>query len=908
MPLCGRRRVVARPQATAQAATWRAHRQRTTRNDGSRLRRRRRSRTMARARKRRKRRWPSIIATMRSRRRCRNRLCCRRAPGRRSDVAHWHRARLSLRPRRPLALPRPPPRAPPRTTPNTKCKTWPREPPLLRRGKYFGFEGARTHKVVWTDGTESWELADTLPATAHNGIAAFEAAQVTPAHHHRDRSVSAPTSDRSVSAPTSDRSVSAPTSDRSVSAPSRRSTRARSPTPPPPGEDARPDVAVRITSLLKGMSGGTLKPHQVSGVQWLLDRWAVRTPCILADEMGLGKTVQVLALLHVLLTSYQRAPFLIVRSVQQMPELGRVRWSGVIVDKGHKLINDEAKVFACLAAMHADHRALLSGTPLQNSVRELVNLLHFLDPIEFPDPAALADEFNVLDEADATARTAKVRALLAILRPRLLRQTKDDADLRLPPRRDQVVAVCMSPLQRELAAAAATGAGTTSAGSVVRSASLQNIIMQCRKVLSHPFMLPAVEQGLPATTNTHVRLVESAGKLALLDRILPRLQARGHKLLIFAQFMSTLDILEDYLIGCKLAKPFSYNRLNGDTPCPQRQDRIDRLMPTRTRSYRPAQSTTPDGVAVARPATPADAGGAAGGGAEWTAVLARVRAVADAAARRDAAALSQGRHRRRTTTQSGPVFDDAHDDGDGEYVPPAADAAGEAEDMDEDGGEGIMADVIADPGGNGAGPWTVRESTRPTRSATMVGTCKPMPKGAAAAAAADDGTKASGDSCKKRRRKTVTADGTAGKPEGEGKKKRKQPLPLATSSANDVYSPLLTPPPQQQLLTRAESLPPPTVLPHPPSMPMLTAADLVGPIAAHGYQCWICSGSSVDATAAHHLPTQCAALTDRAWCEMRWQDAHAQGLTGFATVLARAVQAAEAMAGGTVGGVRVKRE
>ncbi|KAJ3370201.1 hypothetical protein GGF31_004258 [Allomyces arbusculus] len=1006
-------------------------------------------------------------------------------------------------------------------------------------------------------------------------------------------------------------------------------------------EDARPDSAQRVTSLPKGMAGGTLKPHQVSGLQWLLDRWAARTPCILADEMGLGKTVQVLALLHVLLTIYQRAPFLIVapnstldhwerecarwapaltvvtawgtaadrkavldhellaesmkcggtaaragrgggtgatrrsadsktevslkchvvlasyESVQQMPELSRVRWSGVIVDEGHKLKNDEAKLFAYLAAMHADHRVLLSGTPLQNSVRELVNLLHFLDPTEFPDPAALADEFNVLDEADATARAAKVRALHAILRPRLLRRTKDDVDMHLPPRRDQVVAVRMSPLQRELvrdiyssnfellkalgvqAAAAATGTGTTTsaAGSVVRSASLQNIVMQCRKVLSHPFTLPAVEQGLPATTNAHVRLVESAGKLALLDRILPRLQAGGHKLLIFAQFMSTLDILEDYLIGCKLANPFSYYRLDGDTPRPQRQDRIDRfnndpdalvfLLSTRAggvgvtltaadtvivydldwnphwdaqaiaRAHRIGQtkpvlalrfvtaqsveermaavahrklaldhavvqamrgggkgqgddenpdedllkdvvqygaraafaadeeaegkdvavgvyadeeidrmldrtalendkvdeadrpkSTTPDGV-TARPATPADVGGACDD-AEWTAVLARVRAVADAAARRDAAALAQGRRRRRTTTQgAGPAFDDMPDDGDGEYVPPAADAAGEAEDMDEDVGDGITADVIADLGGIGLVPGAAADRGADAAALAVGGADEnapvvppppppPTTKGGDKAprkrkrkdttepATADgDGAKANGEG-KKRRRKTATADGTAGKAEGEGKKKRKKPLQLAPSSA--VHEVL--PPTAPMLPARAESVPPPrTAVPLAPSLPMFTVADLAGPSmfvpttgrarahttgsaipistfypanphfasnwlapalaptsattaasrspgaiqrrraarAARGYQCWICSGS-LYATAAHHLPTRCAALTDRAWCEMRWQDARARGLTGFATVLARAVQAAEAMAVGHMGGVQVKRE
>ena len=86
---------------------------------------------------------------------------------------------------------------------------------------------------------------------------------------------------------------------------------------------------------------------------------------------------------------------------------------------------------------------------------------------------------------------------------------------------------------------------------------LLNVLMQLRKVCNHPYLFEGAEPGPPFTNGPH--LWENAGKLVLLDKLLPRLQAQNSRVLIFSQMTRMLDILEDYLS----LRDYSYRRLDG---------------------------------------------------------------------------------------------------------------------------------------------------------------------------------------------------------------------------------------------------------------------------------------------------------------------------------------------------------
>ena len=83
--------------------------------------------------------------------------------------------------------------------------------------------------------------------------------------------------------------------------------------------------------------------------------------------------------------------------------------------------------------------------------------------------------------------------------------------------------------------------------------------MQLRKCCNHPYLFDGVEPGPPYTTDQH--LVENCGKMVILQKLLPKLQAQGSRVLVFSQMTRMLDILEDY---CRWVG-FNYCRLDGNT-------------------------------------------------------------------------------------------------------------------------------------------------------------------------------------------------------------------------------------------------------------------------------------------------------------------------------------------------------
>jgi chromodomain-helicase-DNA-binding protein 4 len=89
----------------------------------------------------------------------------------------------------------------------------------------------------------------------------------------------------------------------------------------------------------------------------------------------------------------------------------------VVVDEGHRLKGGAVgRLYRTLQDFTANHRVLLTGTPLQNSLDELFNLLHFLEPEKFQDVEEFRSEFASMDKE---AQLAKLRDLIA---PHMLRR------------------------------------------------------------------------------------------------------------------------------------------------------------------------------------------------------------------------------------------------------------------------------------------------------------------------------------------------------------------------------------------------------------------------------------------------------------------------------------------------------
>jgi len=98
---------------------------------------------------------------------------------------------------------------------------------------------------------------------------------------------------------------------------------------------------------------------------------------------------------------------------------------------------------------------------------------------------------------------------------------------------------------------------------------LLNIVMQLRKCCNHPYLFEGAEPGPPYTTDEH--LINNAGKMVMLDKLLVRMKRQGSRILIFSQMSRLLDILEDYCVF----REFNYCRIDGGTAHEDRISSID---------------------------------------------------------------------------------------------------------------------------------------------------------------------------------------------------------------------------------------------------------------------------------------------------------------------------------------------
>jgi len=247
-----------------------------------------------------------------------------------------------------------------------------------------------------------------------------------------------------------------------------------------------------------------------------------------------------------------------------------VPWQGLFVDEGQRLKNDRNILYDSLSNLKIPFRVLLTGTPLQNNARELFNLLQFLD--ESFDAAALELEYAELTKEN-------VPQLHNLIRPFFLRRTKAQVLTFMPPMAQIILPVSMSVLQTKLYGSVLAknpdllrAIFETNAVRKSDRGSLNNILMQLRKCLCHPFVYSQeIEERSDVATVSHRNLVEASGKLQLLELLLPKLKERGHRVLIFSQFLGMLDIMEDFLDGLGLA----HRRLDGTIGSLEKQKRID---------------------------------------------------------------------------------------------------------------------------------------------------------------------------------------------------------------------------------------------------------------------------------------------------------------------------------------------
>lgn len=351
--------------------------------------------------------------------------------------------------------------------------------------------------------------------------------------------------------------------------------------------------SVPAAPLKPGPLSDVLRPYQIHGAGWLLFLAQKNSGGLLADEMGLGKTIQALAMMESLpgphlvvcpsslvwnwcreaekfvpglkvlaiegggreklfgkisssdlvVTSYA----LLRRDIGQYKGL---RFSTVVLDEAQHIKNPDSQNAKAACALQADARFILTGTPLENSLRDLWSLFDFLLPGYLGSRKDFQDRYEkpLLDGE----RGLLWDRLNRRVRPWMLRRKKSDLLPELPDKIEQVVEVELTSAQKavytqlQIAARAEVDAMKESGGA------------------ARMRVLTALLRLRQACCDLRLLGRETGGSSAKLDALLELVGEAvdgGHRVLVFSQFTAMLD-----LIGPALDEAgFAWCRLDGST-------------------------------------------------------------------------------------------------------------------------------------------------------------------------------------------------------------------------------------------------------------------------------------------------------------------------------------------------------
>ncbi|MFM9960834.1 MAG: DEAD/DEAH box helicase [Planctomycetaceae bacterium] len=362
--------------------------------------------------------------------------------------------------------------------------------------------------------------------------------------------------------------------------------------------DITPDPPISMTA--------DLRDYQVEGFRWLkrLSTWGAGA--CLADDMGLGKTVQALALL---IERMEEGPTLVVaptsvgfnwmretarfapsinalayrdsnrdellQSVgggdlvvvsygllqRDFEKFEQIEWGTLVLDEAQAVKNATTKTARAVRDLKAKWRIALTGTPIENHIGELWSLFRVINPGLFGSWERFRDKFGTpIEKHKDPERRA---ALSRLVRPFILRRTKDEVLKELPPRTEIEIDVELSEPERKryedarLKILAQLAGLDDDAGKDQRFQVLAGL-MKLRQLACHPALQDK-------------RWKKSSAKLDALLELVDELREEQHRALVFSQFTTHLDLVRKALDE----RGITYQYLDGSTPPKQRQQAVD---------------------------------------------------------------------------------------------------------------------------------------------------------------------------------------------------------------------------------------------------------------------------------------------------------------------------------------------
>lgn len=345
-------------------------------------------------------------------------------------------------------------------------------------------------------------------------------------------------------------------------------------------------LSVRENKVEPDRLQATLRPYQREGLSWLQQLREAGVGGILADDMGLGKTLQTIAHLTTEISEGRaELPCLVIAptslmgnwareiekfapSLDVLPyhgpnrhelqsELGGAdvvltsypilvrdeevltneRWHFVVLDEAHVIKNRSSQTHKVARKLDAEHRLCLTGTPVENHLGELYSLIDFLNPGMLGDEQFFRQWYRVPIEKGGDDE--RLMALHDQIAPFVLRRLKSEVATELPPKTVLRHPVELHGKQRELYEAIRL-AGHAKVRHAIRkkgfagsTIAILDALMKLRQLCCDPSLVKLES----------ARFVRQSAKLDALFELSTQLLESKHRILIFSQFTSMLDLI-----------------------------------------------------------------------------------------------------------------------------------------------------------------------------------------------------------------------------------------------------------------------------------------------------------------------------------------------------------------------------
>ncbi|MCB0276709.1 MAG: SNF2 helicase associated domain-containing protein, partial [Calditrichaeota bacterium] len=330
---------------------------------------------------------------------------------------------------------------------------------------------------------------------------------------------------------------------------------------------------------------GNLREYQRHGLDWLMFLNDFGFGGILADDMGLGKTVQVISMLLLLKErgALKRPALIVVPltlifnwweelakfapgltvlryygnrnergkylkkvgqydvvlcsygvALQDQKALGGIRFNHIILDESQKIKNPNTKTYKAITRFQSRYKLAMTGTPVENSLIDLWAQINFTNPGLLGTLKQFQTRYIEIPEEEQKTQFASLRQMIF---PFILRRTKEEVETELPPLTEIVQYIEMSDKQRESYQKSLEFyrneifSGIESDGINKTRIKIVEALTYLRQIACHPAIL---DENIP---------LEESGKVQLLEDMLGELLDKGHKVLIFSQFVRFLSLV-----------------------------------------------------------------------------------------------------------------------------------------------------------------------------------------------------------------------------------------------------------------------------------------------------------------------------------------------------------------------------